>query len=107
MLTASLDDFEFEADSMTSQFWLTARTCLMEKFVVVGTKSKTDNTPEQIDKWLTEYVLSLQQARSESCVFETGLDLPQGRVGATIIFTQSIEYLRSEIQRLDPIKRRV
>jgi hypothetical protein len=27
----------------------------MEKFVVVGTKTKADHTPEQIKKWVAEY----------------------------------------------------
>ncbi len=40
---------------MILQSSLIARARLMEKFVVVGTKTKADHTPEQIKKWVAEY----------------------------------------------------
>ena len=58
LISASPEECEFEAESMTSQSSRTARTRLMDKFREIGTKSKSENTPEQISKWIADYAKS-------------------------------------------------
>ena len=48
-ISASQEECGLEAESMTPQSSRTARTHLMETFREIRTKSKTDNTPEQIN----------------------------------------------------------
>ena len=49
-ISASQEECGLEAESMTPQSSRTARTHLMETFREIRTKSKTDNTPEHINK---------------------------------------------------------
>ena len=55
LISASPDDFEFEADSMTSQSSRTARTRLTEKFEVVRIFSKKEFTEERINKFIEDH----------------------------------------------------
>ena len=50
LISASPEDFDFDAQSMTSQSSRTARTRLMAQFREIGTRSKSESTPEQIKK---------------------------------------------------------
>ena len=55
LISASPEDFDFDAQSMTSQSSRTARTRLMAQFREIGTRSKSDFTPEQIKKWIEDH----------------------------------------------------
>ena len=57
-ISASPEECELEAESMTSQSSRTARTRLMERFREIGTKPMADNTPEQINIWIADYAKS-------------------------------------------------
>ena len=50
LISASPEDFDFEAESMTSQSSRTARTRLTEKIDIVRIFSKTEFTLDQINK---------------------------------------------------------
>ena len=56
LISASPEDFDLEAESMTSQSSLTARTRLTEKFDIVWIFSKTEFTLVQINKMIAEHV---------------------------------------------------
>ena len=55
LISESPEDFDLEAESMTSQSSRTAPTRLMEKFDVIGIKSKSEFTNEQINTWIAEH----------------------------------------------------
>ena len=55
LISASPEDFDFDAQSMTSQSSRTARTRLMAQFREIGTRSKSEFTPEQIKKWIEDH----------------------------------------------------
>ena len=50
---------------MTLQSSRTAHTRFMERFVVIGTKSKSDKTPIQINEWHADYAKSKMAKRGE------------------------------------------
>ena len=55
LISASPEECDFEAESMTSQSSRTARTRLMETFREIGTKSKSEFTSDQINNWIADH----------------------------------------------------
>ena len=55
LISASPEDFDFDARSMTSQSSRTARTRLMAPFREIGTRLKVEFNADEIKKWIEDH----------------------------------------------------